>query len=54
VKKASQKSQKKAKKRDLKIKKQTVKDLDAEKEGQQIRGGGLCLLSCHPITNRTG
>jgi hypothetical protein len=50
VKKIPEKKQRKAKKPDLKVKKQTVKDLDPEKASQQIKGGQagarLCGIKC--------
>jgi heterodisulfide reductase subunit C len=50
MKKETQKKQKKAKKPDLKVKKQTVKDLDPEKGSEQIKGGAMCI----PCTGSCG
>jgi hypothetical protein len=48
MKKQMQEKPKKAKKlHDLKIKKQTVKDLDAEKASKLVKGGGVCIPSCY-------
>jgi hypothetical protein len=42
MKKEEKKTQKKGKKTHLKVKKQTVKDLDAEKASQRVKGGQKC------------